>query len=212
MLVIGSLLISVLLISGVSFRLWHNHRTHLRTSSSAQTLGESSKSNTPTAPTDASSSGLTFQNSDSGSTAQTPPGAATPTAPATSLPAIDPATFGQYDKYKNDDQALFAEIQAGTGAELTADKRAAVLYKGWLTNGQLFDASRPDSSGKLQAFDFTLGAHQVISGWEQGLAGMKVGGTRLLIVPPSVGYGASGQGPIPGNSVLVFQVQLLAVQ
>ncbi|HUP26566.1 MAG TPA: FKBP-type peptidyl-prolyl cis-trans isomerase [Candidatus Limnocylindrales bacterium] len=131
---------------------------------------------------------------------------------STPKPAIDPATFGQYDQYKDGDNAMYAEVQAGTGAELKPNMKAAVYYKGWLTNGQLFDASRPDDKGQLQPFVFELGAHQVISGWEQGLAGMKVGGTRLLIVPPSVGYGTTGQGPIPGNAVLVFQVQLLEVQ
>ena len=124
----------------------------------------------------------------------------------------DPTTFAQYEKYKNENNALFGDMQVGNGAELTANKKAAVYYKGWLTNGQMFDQSRPGSDGKLQPFVFELGAHQVIPGWEQGLAGMKVGGTRLVIVPPSVGYGANGQGSIPPNSVLVFEVQLLAVQ
>lgn len=125
---------------------------------------------------------------------------------------VDPSTFAQYDKYKTENNALFGEIQPGTGAELTEGKKAAVLYKGWLTDGRLFDMSRAGKDGKLEPFVFTLGAHQVIPGWEQSLAGMKVGGTRLLIVPPAVGYGAAGQDPIPPNAVLVFQVQLLEVQ
>lgn len=125
---------------------------------------------------------------------------------------IDPTTFAQYDKYKESQSGLFGDIQVGTGAELTAGKKAAVYYKGWLTSGQLFDQSRAGSDGKIQPFVFTLGEHQVIVGWEQALSGMKVGGTRLVIVPPAVGYGASGQGSIPGNSVLVFQVELAAVQ
>jgi hypothetical protein len=123
-----------------------------------------------------------------------------------------PDTFAQYDKYKTSQNALFGDVKAGTGDELTANKKAAVYYKGWLTNGQMFDQSRPGSDGKLQPFTFTLGAHQVIPGWEQGMVGMKVGGTRLIIVPPAVGYGDQGQGPIPGAAVLVFEVQLLAVQ
>lgn len=125
---------------------------------------------------------------------------------------VDPSTFAQYEKYKDGTSALFGDVQPGTGAELTADKKAAVYYKGWLTNGTLFDQSRPGADGKIQPFVFTLGAHQVIPGWEQALAGMKVGGTRLLIVPSSVGYGAQGQGSIPPNATLVFEVQLLAVQ
>jgi hypothetical protein len=126
--------------------------------------------------------------------------------------ALNPATFGQYDKYKNESHALFGDVQKGTGDELTAGKKAAVYYKGWLTNGQLFDQSRPGTDGNLQPFVFSPGAHQVIPGWEEGLLGMKVGGTRLLIVPPAVGYGGAGQGPVPGNAVLIFEVQLAAVQ
>jgi FKBP-type peptidyl-prolyl cis-trans isomerase len=126
--------------------------------------------------------------------------------------AFDPSTFSQYDKYKTDTKALFGDVQAGTGAEVTATSKVAVYYKGWLTNGTLFDQSRTGSDGNLQPFTFTMGQHQVIPGWEEGIAGMKVGGTRLLIVPPSVGYGAAGQGPIPGDSLLVFEVQLVAVQ
>ncbi len=125
---------------------------------------------------------------------------------------FDPSTYGQYEKYKDGNEALMADAQAGNGTELTAGKKAVVYYRGWLTNGSLFDQSRADSKGQLQPFSFTLGSHQVIPGWEQGLAGMKVGGVRLLVIPPSVGYGASGQGSIPPNSVLVFQVQLVDVQ
>ena len=125
---------------------------------------------------------------------------------------FDPASFMQYDKYKSDKGALFGEVQVGTGATLEAGKKAAVFYRGWLTNGDKFDESHAGSDGKLTPFIFTLGAHQVIPGWEQALAGMKVGGVRLIVVPPLVGYGATGQGSIPPNSVLVFQVQLSEVQ
>lgn len=125
---------------------------------------------------------------------------------------LDPKTFSQHDKYKDDKAALFADLHIGDGEELTANKKAAVYYRGWLTDGTLFDASRPDEKGELQPFMFTLGAHQVITGWEQALTGMKVGGVRFVIVPPAVGYGAQGQDSIPGNSVLIFQVQLLAVE
>lgn len=125
---------------------------------------------------------------------------------------LDPATFSQYDKYKDAETALFAELRQGEGSELTAGKKAAVYYRGWLTDGRLFDQSRTGDDGKLQPFVFAMGGRQVISGWEQGLSGMKAGGVRLLIVPPKAGYGASGQGGIPPHAVLVFQVQLLAVQ
>lgn len=125
---------------------------------------------------------------------------------------IDPTTFTQYDKYKDAKSASYIDLQKGTGDTAGEGKTAVVVYRGWLTNGTLFDESRTGSDGKLQAFSFVIGQHQVISGWEQAVNGMKVGGVRLLIVPPAAGYGATGQGPIPGNSVLIFQVQLVQVQ
>lgn len=126
--------------------------------------------------------------------------------------SFDPATFAQYDKYKDGTSAMFADVSKGDGAEFKEGMKGAVYYRGWLTNGTLFDQSKNGSDGKLEPFVFELGAHQVIPGWEQALSGMKVGGVRLVIVPPSVGYGATGQGSIPGNAVLVFQVQLGAAQ
>lgn len=140
------------------------------------------------------------------------PGAGSDSGQPSAEAMLDPATFSQYDKYKNDRAALFADLNVGNGAELTANKKAAVYYKGWLADGKLFDMSRADEKGELQPFIFTLGAHQVIAGWEQALEGMKVGGVRFVIVPPAAGYGVQGQGSIPGNSVLIFQVQLLAVE
>lgn len=125
---------------------------------------------------------------------------------------FDPTTFAQYSKYQNAEGGLFADVQVGTGTALTAGKKAAVYYRGWLTNGTKFDESRPGSDGKLTPFIFTLGNREVIKGWEQALDGMKVGGVRLVIVPPVVGYGAAAQNGIPANSVLVFQVQLADVQ
>ena len=125
---------------------------------------------------------------------------------------FDPSTFAQYDKYKDDQNGLFADVQKGTGTELASGMKAAVYYKGWLTNGTLFDQSQTDDKGQLQPFVFTLGAHQVIPGWEEALVGMKVGGVRLVIVPPAAGYGDQAQGSIPANSVLIFQVQLAAAQ
>jgi hypothetical protein len=125
---------------------------------------------------------------------------------------IDPASFAQYDKYKDGNSGLFGEVQAGSGKEVAADSKVAILYKGWLTDGTLFDQLRAGSDGKLQPLVFTVGAHQVILGMEQSIVGMKVGGTRLVIVPPAVGYGDKGQGPVPPNAVLVFEVQLVDVQ
>lgn len=126
--------------------------------------------------------------------------------------SIDPSTFKEYDKYASGTSGLFADLQKGTGKELTQGKKAVVVYKGWLTNGTLFDESRTGADGKTQAFSFTLGSNEVIPGWEQGMNNMKAGGIRLLIVPPAVGYGKAGQGPVPPNAVLVFAVQLVSVE
>lgn len=125
---------------------------------------------------------------------------------------LDPTTFSQYDKYKTAQSASYVDLQKGTGAAVTGGSQVAVVYRGWLTNGALFDESKAGSDGKLQAFGFTSGQHQVIPGWESGLEGAKEGGVRLLVIPPALGYGATGQGPIPGNAVLVFQVQIVQVK
>lgn len=125
---------------------------------------------------------------------------------------IDPTTFAQYDKYKDAQSASYIDLQKGTGDAAAEGKTAVVVYRGWLTNGTLFDESKTGTDGKLQAFSFVLGQHQVIAGWEQAVNGMRENGVRLLIVPPAAGYGATSQGPIPGNSVLIFQVQLVQVQ
>ncbi|HSX46332.1 MAG TPA: FKBP-type peptidyl-prolyl cis-trans isomerase [Candidatus Saccharimonadia bacterium] len=124
---------------------------------------------------------------------------------------VDPSTFAQYDKYATGTSALFGDIQVGNGAAVGASQQVAIAYKGWLTNGTLFDQSHTDSSGKIQPLVFKTGAQQVIPGMEEGVAGMKVGGTRLIIIPPAVGYGSQGTTGIPPNSVLVFEVQLLQV-
>lgn len=119
--------------------------------------------------------------------------------------------FSQYEQYKDKNEVFFGEIKAGTGAEAVKDKQLAVTYKGYLTNGQVFDQSRVNN-GQLQPLLFTLGAGQLIPGFEQGVAGMKVGGTRRVIIPPSLGYGDKAQGGIPANSVLVFDITLTAAQ
>ncbi len=101
------------------------------------------------------------------------------------------------------------DIQEGTGAEARAGDRVEVHYTGWLTSGQKFDSSRD----RGEPFSFKLGAGQVIKGWDQGVAGMKVGGKRKLTIPPELGYGARGAGNvIPPNATLVFEVELLAVR
>ncbi len=101
----------------------------------------------------------------------------------------------------------YIELLPGTGAEAAAGKRVTVHYTGWLTNGTKFDSSRD----RGQPFSFGLGAGQVIKGWDEGVAGMKVGGRRKLTIPSALGYGERGTGPIPGGATLVFTVELLGV-
>ena len=101
------------------------------------------------------------------------------------------------------------DLVVGKGAEAKAGDTVSVHYVGTLPDGKEFDASK--KHGK--PFDFELGAGRVIKGWDQGVAGMKVGGKRKLTVPPSLGYGARGFPPvIPPNSTLVFEVELLEVK
>jgi len=96
----------------------------------------------------------------------------------------------------------------GNGAEAVAGKRVKVHYTGTLTNGSKFDSSLD----RGRPFEFQLGAGQVIKGWDEGVAGMKVGGKRKLTIPADMGYGAKGFPPvIPPNSTLIFEVELLGV-
>jgi FKBP-type peptidyl-prolyl cis-trans isomerase FkpA len=119
-----------------------------------------------------------------------------PTTPSSS------ATFSQTD------------VRAGTGADAAAGKSLTVHYTGWL-----YDASKTDGKG-LQfetsvggtPFTFPLGFGQVIAGWDQGLTGMKVGGLRRLVIPPSLAYGAVRNGLIPPYASLVFEIELIDVQ
>lgn len=105
-------------------------------------------------------------------------------------------------------QLMITDTVMGTGAEAVSGTVVTVNYVGRLENGQVFDAS----ANHGQPFSFVLGAGMVIEGWEQGIAGMKVGGTRALVIPPELGYGAQAVGPIPANSTLIFEVELLDVQ
>ena len=101
----------------------------------------------------------------------------------------------------------YQDIRTGTGAEAKAGNAVAVHYTGWLTDGSEFD-----SSVGGEPFTFQLGRRMVIDGWDEGVAGMRVGGKRKLVIPPSLGYGAQRNGPIPANSTLVFDVELLEVR
>ena len=108
------------------------------------------------------------------------------------------------------------DIRVGGGTDAAAGRRATVNYTGWL-----YDPTRPENKGQQMdtsigrsPFTFTVGAGQVIRGWDQGVPGMKVGGLRRLTIPPELGYGAQGStgGVIPPNATLVFDIDLLDVQ
>jgi FKBP-type peptidyl-prolyl cis-trans isomerase FkpA len=107
----------------------------------------------------------------------------------------------------------YTDTKTGDGATATPGNTVSVHYTGWLYNNAAKGAKFDSSVDRGQPFQFTLGAHQVIAGWDEGVAGMKVGGKRTLIIPPELGYGARGAGGvIPPNATLMFDVELLGVQ
>jgi FKBP-type peptidyl-prolyl cis-trans isomerase FkpA len=104
---------------------------------------------------------------------------------------------------------IIEDLTVGDGDEAKAGQFVSVHYTGWLTDGSKFDSSKD----RNDPFEFGLGARQVITGWDEGVQGMKVGGSRKLTIPPNLGYGARGAGGvIPPNATLVFEVELLAIK
>lgn len=99
------------------------------------------------------------------------------------------------------------DITVGPGPEVQVGQTVSMRYSGALITGMEFDAT-----GNKAPYPFRLGGGRVIEGWEQGAIGMRVGGVRQLIIPPALGYGASGMGPIPGNAILVFTVEVVAAE
>jgi len=106
-------------------------------------------------------------------------------------------------------ELIIEELTVGNGPTAAAGQSVSVHYTGWLTNGQKFDSS----VDRNDPFQFHLGMGQVIPGWDQGVAGMQVGGKRKLTIPPNLAYGARGAGGvIPPNATLVFEVELLGIR
>jgi FKBP-type peptidyl-prolyl cis-trans isomerase len=129
------------------------------------------------------------------------------------LAAPAPAAEGTAKMTELANGLKYTDTVVGTGAEATRGKKVSVHYTGWLykdgEKGKKFDSSHD----RGQPFIFSLGAHQVIEGWDQGVSGMKEGGKRTLIIPPELGYGARGAGGvIPANATLMFDVELLKVE
>ncbi|MBC7808648.1 MAG: FKBP-type peptidyl-prolyl cis-trans isomerase [Akkermansiaceae bacterium] len=137
------------------------------------------------------------------------------TTPATAAPAtktgFSKAPFKSSGKVVKTASGLqYDDMVVGKGKAAVAGKIAVVHYTGTLKDGTKFDSSRD----RNEPFEFALGAGQVIKGWDQGVAGMKVGGRRKLIIPANLGYGANGTpgGPIPPNATLTFDVELVDVK
>jgi FKBP-type peptidyl-prolyl cis-trans isomerase len=112
------------------------------------------------------------------------------------------------DNKGNIKRMVIDDIKIGTGEEVKVGDVVSVHYVGQLQNGQEFDSSKK----RGEPFEFTIGAGRVIEGWEEGVIGMKVGGERVLVIPPEKAYGEAGIGPIPGNATLVFSIELLNVK
>jgi len=139
-------------------------------------------------------------------TASAPTGALMPSVSPTPTPASTPET-GKIIELEGGLKTQ--DLVVGSGAETIYGKKISVNYVGTLADGKKFDSSYDRGT----PFQFVLGAGQVIQGWELGVAGMKVGGKRKLIIPPALGYGDRniGNGLIPSNSTLIFEVELLGV-
>ena len=133
------------------------------------------------------------------------------TAPA---PTIETTTFASAlgvniaSSTKTTSGLYYRDLVVGTGALVTTGQTLSMHYTGWLANGNQFDDNGPTAT----PFQFVLGRGDVIVGWDLGIAGMRVGGQRQLIIPPSLGYGSQAKATIPSNSILVFNVTIVSAK
>lgn len=118
------------------------------------------------------------------------------------------ALEGAVDNSGNVKNMVIDNIKVGEGAEVKNGDTVSVHYVGTLQNGAEFD----NSNKRGKPFIFEVGAGEVIKGWDEGLMGMKVGGQRILVIPPEKAYGENGVGPIPGNATIVFAIELLEIK
>ena len=124
------------------------------------------------------------------------------------LNASSPIRTGDTEMKTTNSGLQFQDLEVGTGAEAKPGDKVSVHYTGWLEDGTKFDSSLD----RNKPFEFQLGTGMVIKGWDEGVVGMKVGGKRVLLIPPDLAYGASGAGGvIPPNATLKFEVELLAI-
>ena len=131
-----------------------------------------------------------------------------PVKPATEQVATTGATSGA-QMIKTPSGLQYQDLVPGSGPSPVAGKNVTVHYTGWLTNGTKFDSSLDNN----QPFTFTIGAGQVIPGWDEGVMSMKLGGKRKMVIPPQLGYGTAGAGGvIPPDATLVFEVLLLDIR
>lgn len=120
--------------------------------------------------------------------------------------AFEDLNLDQAEFTRSPEGLEYFDLQVGDGPEAAPGQVAVVHYTGWLEDGTKFDSSRD----RNQTFSFPLGRRQVIDGWDLGVAGMRVGGKRVLRIPPELGYGATGAGGvIPPNATLIFEVELV---
>jgi FKBP-type peptidyl-prolyl cis-trans isomerase FkpA len=129
----------------------------------------------------------------------------------------DPLKFPRLDApqwQKRESGLKVWDVKPGDGAEVRPGATVTVHYIGWLTDGKVFDTSRKDLATRPAGGEpLTIGLGQLIQGWQEGMAGMKVGGVRRLLIPPELGYGARGAPPtVPENATLVFAVEVIRAE